>query len=457
MKKIAVITFLLILVFSCNNESISDLANEKELLGLEENQTSFELNESEAQSVLLSFIDARSNSLKSNSNNIKIRGIKKKYYRLEGNTNSSLKSTKALHEIPLYNFFLEDSDNNNGYAIVSGDIRIPVVLSLSNIGSLSDTIYNKALAEWYNVHLNEYICQKLIQFENATDSVLIRADWKSTKMADKQTPMKEGWLKLGTTIWNESPTFTCYAYDTQIEYRKIFDSGVILKVEWDQNSPYNGSLPLINCNGSNINPYTGCTVTAMSQIMTHHQKPNTYNWTLLKSKPTISYLDPNTQLINEVRRLMKDMGSKVKIQYKCGGSSSNIDNVLSALKSMGYSGTIVGASHNDYDTYRMVEEEIKNNRPIYYRGTESGEGHAWVIDGYQDFIVNYYGQLKAFDKQTGNVILDNPWQMIMGNNFMHSKIYHVNFGWGGSSNGWYVYPDGGSQFNSDQKIIIGIK
>ena len=73
----------------------------------------------------------------------------------------------------------------------------------------------------------------------------------------------------------------------------------------------------------------------------------------------------------------------------------------------------------------MIFKELNLKRPIYYNGVSEGSGgHAFVIDGY--------------DKD---------------------GFVHVNWGWGGKSNGFFdiaLLNPSGSSFSIDQGMIIGI-
>ena len=87
----------------------------------------------------------------------------------------------------------------------------------------------------------------------------------------------------------------------------------------------------------------------------------------------------------------------------------------------------------DWDS--IVYNELANRRPMYYSGSTSGGGHAFIVDGY--------------DKD---------------------GLYHVNWGWGGSSNGYYLLsildPDSNSGIGASsstdgysfgQDAVIGIQ
>ena len=79
-----------------------------------------------------------------------------------------------------------------------------------------------------------------------------------------------------------------------------------------------------------------------------------------------------------------------------------------------------------FETY--IYNELLQGRPVMVAGwTSSGGGHTFVIDGY--------------DTNTG--------------------LYHVNWGWGGSYDGWFAMsalePKTSVAYNSNKVAIIGIQ
>jgi hypothetical protein len=89
-------------------------------------------------------------------------------------------------------------------------------------------------------------------------------------------------------------------------------------------------------------------------------------------------------------------------------------------------------SYSDAEWDNIIYNEVANSRPVYLSGANASAGHAFVCDGYD-----------------GN------------------KRYHINWGWGGASNGYYLLTNltpgsqgiGGSDsgYNSYRDAIIGIE
>ena len=218
----------------------------------------------------------------------------------------------------------------------------------------------------------------------------------------------------------------------------------LLTTTWDQGWPYNALCP-----GGSL---TGCVATAMAQIMKFHNWPNqglgafSYDW-CPGPCPGNTYSANFGQAIyniasmpnacasvdSNVARLMYHCGVACGAQFGTGGTnvyySSSSDPMTRAfLNYFRYaSSTLQYVKSGDYATAvwdSLIQAELTSNRPVYYRGDGVGS-HAWVCDG-----MNLSG------------------------------LYHFNFGWGGSYNGYYALSaitPGGYNFTNNQHAIIGIK
>ncbi len=227
---------------------------------------------------------------------------------------------------------------------------------------------------------------------------------------------------------------------------------------WDQSG--GGSVGYNNlCPGGSV---TGCVATAMAQIMRYWSYPpkgtgsssycdcttsslggtpftnnygtqsanygtTTYNWSAM----------PLTSSNANVAQLMYDCGVSVEMDYDPSGSGAWVitadDSICaqrSYVKYFGYDPyTIQGlyrANFVDSVWIQMMKNELINGRIVEYVGANTaGEGHTWVLDG------------------------------VDTNNF-----FHMNWGWGGSSNGFYSINNlntGGYNPSIDHEAVIGIE
>ena len=199
-------------------------------------------------------------------------------------------------------------------------------------------------------------------------------------------------------------------------------------IEFDQGTPYNNNCPIV----SNARAITGCVATAMAQIMTFHQYPSvgtgTTTYTGSHGAETFVFADHpfdwnnilhtyknggyTAAQANAVAELMLACGASVNMNYTANASGANSEKVLPALRdNFGYS-TQMEYLHDAEDNIiqtvwvEVLKAEFDQNRPVYYAGSTQTSGHAFVLDGY-----------KVEDGQT---------------------YFHVNWGWNGSYNGWFL-------------------
>jgi len=111
-------------------------------------------------------------------------------------------------------------------------------------------------------------------------------------------------------------------------------------------------------------------------------------------------------------------------------SSANMGNVLKTQ--FNYS----SADWANYD-YNIVENNLNSNSVVILSGDNGTTGHIWVCDGYRQ--TSYY-----LDDCSGGTFF---------------PIFHMNWGWGGSYDGYYSYNNfnpANSNFNNNKKMIYNI-
>ena len=203
----------------------------------------------------------------------------------------------------------------------------------------------------------------------------------------------------------------------------------MVTTKWNQSAPYNNLVPL-NAKGNRYP--AGCVAIALSQIMKYHSFPargtgsnsyhfvptdganereitedfsaTEYKWDLMRdSYSPHSYTDEEADAVST---LVYHVGVACAMQYNNSGSG--------ALSNMACSAASNYFSYNPYmhfyyrDLYNsdewmnMVKYELLNHGPLFYSGVDlnTQSGHAFVIDGYDS-----------------------------------DGLVHVNWGWGGNSNG----------------------
>lgn len=204
---------------------------------------------------------------------------------------------------------------------------------------------------------------------------------------------------------------------------KIGTPVVLLETaKWNQMAPYNNECPKKN----GIPTYTGCVCTAYAILMKYYGFPisgkgitpayvtatqsievperdlnHFYNW----GKMPADGVFKSEEEKEEVAKLMADIGAAIQADYGTDATAAGYGKP-EITQYFNYSiGSIVKRSHyTDSEWHSMLQTELQHQRPVLYRGDNEGtSGHAFILDGYTA-----------------------------------DKYYHVNWGWGGSYNGYFL-------------------
>ena len=222
----------------------------------------------------------------------------------------------------------------------------------------------------------------------------------------------------------------------------LFDTdtyGPFIDTKWNQGDPYNIFCP--------IDPVTtarcpiGCVVTAMGQIVNFWEWPRSIAFNdsdSYVSDATTPPIDINAPLANmdtidyngnhlhpddtTMAALLYACGVSIHMKYSDGGSMASSANVVTALKAeLAYSNAD-GIYPTVLDFYTNIANDVISYRPSYLALYSDSVGHAIIVDGYRA-----------------------------------SGDYHVNYGWGGSADGWYYIPDSlPAGFTTASQAIVNI-
>ena len=227
---------------------------------------------------------------------------------------------------------------------------------------------------------------------------------------------------------------------------------VIVPFKWDQPAPYNKFVPMDEKSGKRC--LVGCPAVSLAQVMATVKYPdamprpipaqNMYKWegnerTLVQqldglpvtsfdwSKMGIQYdKDDTTDAPNEVAKLIMYSGYAQGMTYGVNGSGAQGVSAYEAAR-LYFGFSEVKRIHRDACTYTAYEniiyDELKAGRPVIIGASCINEetkklgGHSFIVDGYKD------------------------------------GYYHINWGWGGDSDGYFVL----SVLNSNQSEAKGLK
>ena len=213
----------------------------------------------------------------------------------------------------------------------------------------------------------------------------------------------------------------------------------LVETRWNQSDPYNYFCPHAS-GGPGGKAYAGCVATAMSQVMKYWDHPlkgsgshsynyegqtltanfgeTTYDWDNMPL--TVTNSSPQEQ-IDAVAYFMYHCGVAVDMMYSASGSGAYSEDVPDAvLMYFGYSNKARLRARDSYsleEWQAMLKDTFDQGWPVYYSGNSSSAGHAFVCDGYDD-----------------------------------NDLFHFNWGWGGSSNGWFVVDE--IDYNSGADAIF---
>lgn len=384
--KFNVFTFSILLstmFFSCSQTEDLDLPTINKAL-------EYELSENDILNLINDF-----SSLQSSSRAAISPSIKASYYL---DTLSSLESrSQSGAGVRVYQVDLNTADK--GFALVSGDKRMPCIIAYSEKGELSDTLTNKGAA------------MMIKNAEGAFLQAVYNTDINVESRSTVETP-------TGEIVASLEP---------------------VVAICWEQGVPYNALMPASSSFTSS--DYggkfpTGASVVSVAQLLSCFEpyifQNGVYiNWTELKKQRRILTSDSET-VKKQVATLMRYIADGIKVNFlEYVGASASTNNVISFLKGMDFSinsGESMNASViiNSLNRYPVS--------PVLVTGSaSSGGSHCWILDGYQK-------------RKNGS-------QMYI--------YIHAHFGWGGMSDGYYLvnidnknmsFDTGFMHFDSNLKI-----
>lgn len=314
----------------------------------------------------------------------------------------------AADTAPYYVFNFGD---NQGFVVISGDDSLTELIGYSREGSFSTENMPQNLKSWFGAY----------------------ADYVEKVQSGEATPIKRA-SEVGTPVVD-----------------------ALVKTHWNQDEPFNRLCPTVQ----NYLCPTGCVATAMAQVMKYYNYPeqgrgstsytdrytgqtrhrdfsqSTYDWDNMLNEYN-RYYDKDYNIINDyteteaaaVAQLMLDCGAAVQMNYYPDGSGAiDTDIPYGVATFFGYkSDAYLRDSMTDLQFINKIEEELGAGHPLIFNGSGSAGGHSFVVDGYDS-----------------------------------NGMLHVNWGWGGLSDGWFdinlMNPDslgiggGGGGFVEGQSVI----
>ena len=310
-----------------------------------------------------------------------------------------------------------------GYIIVSADDNLPPVIAYSYQNNIDTD------GKFFNI-LKQDIGKRLACIEKISSQTIQnrRAQWNDLINGTcKKSPLFQQWPPAGST-----------------------STGGWLESNWKQDAPYNQMCPIDPT--TSVRSYTGCPATAMAQILNYHKTTNNTQFTDnddyyhnyagrtywidndfslhgFPSFPQLNvYLDTlNSHYQNNIALTNDDeaalsfaCGVAAKEVYTSGGSGTmSVSQALDAYHRFNCN-TALLLLNSDTNLFTHLAQNMRDSLPAHLAIVDSAwsTGHNVVVDGYNT------------------------------NNY-----FHVNFGWGGTDNGWYILPD---QMPCNLTVIEGL-
>ena len=295
----------------------------------------------------------------------------------------------------------------------------------------------------------------LISADERMHPILGYAD-SGTFDTDSLPPNLKAWLQ-GYVAEANAPVTATTATATSSARSKNFGAKntkvePLITAEWGQTYPYNELCPTLS---SGSHAVTGCGATAMAQIMYKYKSPTTgtgsksyttatnkfdlsfdfaattFDWANMKDTYTSSETD---ETVKAIATLMFACGVASNMDYNTSSASTIAAEISGYLNHFGYDKDMAIVI-KDYmqldDWHTLLLKQLDDGCPLPTSGfTTDYAGHAYIIDGYN------------FENAT-----DYPY-------------YHINWGWDGYGNGYFLMTDmkcGGYSFTEDIMVITNVK
>jgi PKD repeat protein len=322
---------------------------------------------------------------------------------------------------PVYYVF--NVSGNRGFVIVSAEARSMPVLFYTFEGNYTTENQPENFTYWLNGFEKQIVAAR-----------------EANITLDKKVADSWAYYSAATLPSTKTPTKAIAA---------------LLTTNWDQGCYYDAQCPAITDYSLCNHCPTGCVATAMAMVMRYHSYPAhgygthsyvhstangysnnfgtlsadfgnaTYNWGSMPNSVNSTN--------SSVATIMYHCGVAVEMDYDNSGSGAYIINASGALATYFVYSTKYGARsmYTDTDWTLLIKTSLDSLRPVIYGGQDpTYGGHCFVCDGYQ-------------------------------NSGTYSDMFHFNWGWSGSSNG-YIYlssitPSMTSEnFSTNQEIVYEI-
>lgn len=313
-------------------------------------------------------------------------------------------------------YYVFNTNDNNGFIIISGNDNAKKVLGYSDNGTFDINNLPQGFEYWLSFYQEE------IEY-----------------------------------LYSLEETENIIADDLYYYTENTFPQAItpLVQTKWNQDYPYNMFCPIVP-DSTGKRAVSGCVATAAAQIMHYYGWPEkgdsskTYTTRTYKIELSVDYSDTyydwsnmaniynskSTLKENEaVGTLMYHVGTAVNMNYGHTSGAYTRDMAQALATYFNYDKNIryIQRTYYSFSEWKnIIKTELAEGRPILYAGSSSSGAHMFVCDGYNS-----------------------------------DDFFHINWGWGGSSDGYFeltaLTPGtqgiGGTTggYNRSQELIIGIQ
>lgn len=303
-------------------------------------------------------------------------------------------------------FYVYNIGDNAGFVIVAGDDNVMPILAYSDSGSFPMEDIPQNMAK----QLELYARQVAYASENDVATPAVEEAW-TVLYATGDSPINPTPIvRLESASWNQTFPYNFYCPSSAVTGCVATTMGIVMKYF---NYPEQGS-------GSNA--YT--TTTNKYEIAESFE--TAYDWDNMLVSYAGDYTDEQR---NAVARLLYHCGVATCMDYTPTGSGTTVQHMVDALRANFSYDTGVYIVHkylySEAEWHTILQSELDAARLIPYSGTsETNSGHIFILDGYAE-----------------------------------NDYYHVNWGWGGNGNGYYLLSALGvsEKYTLNQDAVLGVQ
>ena len=353
-------------------------------------------------------------------------------------------------------FYIVNYDE--GWELVAGDKRAPVLLASGEEGSFSMETENVEMLFWIDCLASEVkILKHMEDFSSCTEEEL--ENMQSSRRFWGLVCCEIEYITAPPTRGHDDtigviPTGGHYELRGVSHSTEMFDTLKLTQTHWRQRSYYNRYCPYQSVGSSRVP--AGCVAIAGAQMLYYLHfaigvpenapdsafcssrvgQPDDYHYEGY-SDSTWNYMLENSlnyRNCYSAAVLISRVGRLIDMEYGDDGSAASTEDLKNyAFPAFGIS---CSYSSNYYET--TVNQSILNGMPVIVGADEvpvNADGHCFIIDGYRRYIaVHTYQYEWVWDEpQPGPPFFNYPPHNVVTYGSPYITDYRMNWGWGDSN------------------------